>query len=63
MVHGCSRGVGQSVVHSCGEVWVTMVAVEVWVMMVVGYVVLVVVGGFQVRWFMVYCSTSARGWV
>ena len=36
-------GVGQSVVHSCGEVWVTMVAVEVWVMMVVGYVVLVVV--------------------
>ena len=23
------HGVGQSVVHSCGEVWVTMVAVEV----------------------------------
>ena len=63
VVHGCSRGVGQSVVHSCGEVWVTMVVVEVWVMMVVGYVVLVVLGGFQVRWFMVDCSTSARGWV
>ena len=63
VVHGCSRGVGQSVVHSCGEVWVIMVAVEVWVMMVVGYVVLVVVGGFQVQWFMVDCSTGARGWV
>ena len=50
-------------VHNCGEVWVTMVAVEVWIIMVVGYVVLVVVGGFQVRWFMVDCSTSARGWV
>ena len=61
VVHGCSQGVGQSVVHSCGEVWVTMVVVEVWVMMVVGYVVLVVLGGF--RWFMVDCSTGARGWV
>ena len=50
-------------VHSCGEVWVTMVAVEVWVMMVVGYVVLVVVGGFQVQWFMVDCSIDAKGWV
>ena len=38
-----------------------MIVVEVWVMMVVGYVVLVVLGGF--RWFMVDCSTGARGWV